>query len=284
MDLKSFIALTRIEHGFIIIIAVLVGAVIVSQFTAIAIPAVPLALACISGLFIQMGAFVINDYLDIEADKANKRTDRPLANGSATKKQAEILFCSLFIFGVICAGFVNILCLVIAFIFTMLSLAYSFNLKKVALAGNAIIGASTAIPFFFGTFVLTEDIPLAILVLAGIAFLSTIGRELMLAVKDMRGDKQQGRRTLPIVIGARNTTYVLSCFLLAAIALSLYPYLYLPLYLNNLYYLIPVLIANALWVYGIYLVFKLKGLKKMRKLTLGAYGFGIIGFLLGVLL
>ena len=141
----------------------------------------------------------------------------------------------------------------------------------------------TAIPFLYGNFVVASQVPQSVIVLAVIVFIAIIGREIIKSIQDMKGDARYGRRTLPIKIGARKSSYIAAFLVLVAVALSFVPFFYLPLFQHDLYYIAPVLLCDFLWLYSVALVLKLKELKKIRNITQVAQLFGVLGFLLGAL-
>jgi geranylgeranylglycerol-phosphate geranylgeranyltransferase len=67
-------------------------------------------------------------------------------------------------------------------------------------------------------------IPLELLVLALLAFFSTIGRELIKGIEDMAGDRRAGVRTFPLVHGPQKAARLAASFLGAAVLLSPLPY------------------------------------------------------------
>ena len=84
--IKAFFDLVRIEHAFFLAIAVLVGAMmgakanpnilfsIFASNSELATWATIIFFGMMSPFFIEMGAFALNDYWDMEEDKHNKRT------------------------------------------------------------------------------------------------------------------------------------------------------------------------------------------------------------------
>ena len=77
--LKALIRLTRIEHAFMLSLAVIIGEVIAGLDVLASLPFVLLTI--IPPFFIEIASFAVNDYFDLESDKLNKRMDRPLVSG-----------------------------------------------------------------------------------------------------------------------------------------------------------------------------------------------------------
>lgn len=278
--LKAFVQLTRLEHAVMLSLAVIIG-------QAIAIKGVPpldiLAIAALSPFFIEIGSFAINDYWDLDTDLKNRRKDRPLVRRELSPEFA--LFVSIFSFpvGIILAYFVNWLAFGIALIFSLLAILYSYSLKKTAVAGNAVIALSMAIPFIFGNMSVTYRVSYAVVVLSLMAFLMGFGREIAGSIRDIKGDIAQGRRTLPYAIGAKKSGYVAVLSILAAVALS--PALYLAdAAYRDVFYIALVGLTDLLLLWSSYLVLSQGNLRLVRNLTLASIGTGLLGFLLSTLL
>ena len=280
MTPKSFLELTRLNHGILVAIAVAVGAIIVEQ----GLPdLLILGVAMLVGICIQAGSFTIGDYWDIKTDKANKRYDRPLARGDIKPATAYHLAVVLFVVGLLLSLWISEIAFIIAFIFTIVGVAYGYTFKKIALIGNMFTASSMAIPFIFGAIVFSDTIPLGIWMLAFMAFFAGTGREILKGIQDVKGDKKTGRKTLPILIGKKGALRVATIFIITAVLISLYPFLYIDIYKMDLYYGIFIGIADLLSVSTIVLAEKDKH-KKGRKLGLFAMLASLIGFLLGAIL
>jgi len=278
--LRAFLRLTRITHGFFLAVAVLIGQIV----TAGHLPVLRiLILSIITPMSISAGAFAINDYTDYETDKANNREDRPLVSGAIDRKTALYLSLILMPVGVIASAFINLYSLVIAVVFASLSYAYSLHLKKVAVAGNICIAASMTIPFIFGALNVSSTVPISIWILSSMAFLSGTGREIVKSVQDMEGDREQGRKTLPIKIGEKPSLYISTSLITLAILISPYPYLGITQYLGNDLYLSLVILANLMFITALYDLLKRKHYNDFRKESYIAIGIGLLAFLLPVL-
>jgi geranylgeranylglycerol-phosphate geranylgeranyltransferase len=294
--IKAIWELMRLEHGIMIIIAILVGSLIALKGEAL--PSLKnLVLAFFAALFIEASTFALNDYYDLDIDKKNKRNDRPLVRGDVTPKTALYLFYILFPIGIICSFFVNITCFVIALITALLALIYDAKLKKIKLVGNFYIAYAMAVPFVFGGAAVMEKnvftfaIDPVIYIVALIAFLAGSGREIMKDVMDFSGDMEKGVISFPSYIGVRKSNILAAFFYIVAVALSLLPFflsIYGIFYLNY-YYLFPVLFADIMLLStSLQLIFKKKilqiHLKIYRKSTLIAIFIGLLAFLSGVFL
>jgi len=292
--LKAIWELMRLEHGVMLFLAILIGSLI-SQKTIhnnIDLPLISILLTFFTALFLEASTFALNDYYDLEIDRVNKRTDRPLVRGDISPKTALYSFYILFPLGLICSYFVNITCFLIALITALLSVLYDAKMKKIKLIGNFYIAYIMAIPFIFGgaavlknnTFSL-ENINPVIYIIALVAFLAGSGREIMKDVMDFEGDKKLGVKSFPKYIGVRKSNILAAFFYIIAIALSFLPFFMniSPIYYLNYPYLYLIFITDTMLLgTSLQLIFKKNiHLKLYRKLTLVAILLGLIAFLVG---
>lgn len=283
--LKAFWDLMRLDHGVMLFIAVLVGALIVQRGIP---PGDKLFFAFLTPFFLGASTFALNDYFDYKVDMRNERMDRPLVRGDIKPKTALHIFFILFPLGIMSAWFVNITCFLIAVFTGFLSILYDIWMKKVKLLGNFYIAYIMAIPFVFGgTIVDTKIFPI-IFVLALIAFLTGVGREIMKDVMDYKGDRAEGVKSFPHYIGEEKSMITASIFYIIAVVISLLPFLFKigeigELYHNNLHYLAIVMITNAMLIYTStdLIALRSKSMGFHRRLTLTAIFIGLIAFLIG---
>ena len=281
-QLKALWELMRLEHGVMLFLAILIGALIIQKGLP---PIDKLIFAFLTAMFLEASTFALNDYFDLEIDKKNKRYDRPLARGDLKPKTALYLFYILFPLGILASWMVNTTCFIIATITAFLSIVYDVKMKKTKLLGNFYIAYIMAIPFIFGGTVVSTNIPFIIYLLAAIAFLAGSGREIMKDVMDYKGDKEKGVKSFPKYIGTHNSNIVAAFFYIVAIAISLIPFFILidEAYHLDYYYLTVVLITDVMLLYtSVNLIFKQKvNMKFHRKFTLVAIFIGLLAFLIG---
>jgi geranylgeranylglycerol-phosphate geranylgeranyltransferase len=286
--LKAIWELMRLEHGVMIAIAILIGAVITKQ----EIPPIhTFILTFTTALFLEASTFALNDYFDIEIDKHNKRMDRPLVRGDLSPQVALLIFFILFPLGIISAYLVNLTCFLIALITAAFAVIYDVWMKKIKLLGNFFIAYIMAIPFVFGGAMMVEinafalTVSPAIIIIALIAFLSGVGREIMKDVMDYLGDKKKGVRSFPRYLGVKLSNNIAALFYITAVILSFLPFfqsIYSQYYFNY-YYLAIVLITDTMLLRIAFQLFikKTPDLPFHRKFSLVALFFGLIAFLVG---
>jgi len=291
--LKAIWELMRLEHGVMIAIAILIGSLIALNGEGLP-PFDIFILTFFTALFLEASTFALNDYYDLEIDKKNKREDRPLVRGDLSPKFALYLFFIFFPLGIFCSFFVNLACFIIALITGLLAVLYDTKMKKIKLIGNFYIAYVMAIPFVFGGAAVVAknslffDIAPSIYIIALIAFLTGSGREIMKDVMDFEGDKEKGVKSFPKYIGPRKSNIIAAFFYIIAIVLSFLPFFmekFEIYYLNN-YYLVLVFFTDTMLLStSLHLIFKKKPhLKIYRKFTLIAIFFGLLAFLIPVLL
>ncbi len=277
MKLTTILKLTRAEHSLLSFVGIFVGELAYANFYTL------LTLSNFFALFgpalITGGAFALNDYFGYESDKKNKRFDRPIVSGDISKNAALALSLFLFLAGfALVIIFSNLYCELFVLLLVLLALIYDKLLKPLPLAGNFFIAFSMCAPFIYGNLLVsTYFSPLVVLLLL-IVFFVGVGRELIITIRDVRGDRASGAKTLPILIGKQKTSIISSLFILFALVLTLVPFVLSA----NVYYLVLVLLTDLIFAYTIYLMLfrqSRKSLLLCRDLTLFGLFLGLISFL-----
>lgn len=284
MNLRNFAKLSRIAHAvmlsFSVIIAILLAGASPNSW--------PLyALSLLPPFLIGAASFILNDYFDADADRSNKRFERPLVNGSVSLHEAVFLSHLLLILGVAIAFPLGPVPFFIAALFAVLAVLYSYTLKDVALLGNSIIASSMSISFIYGNFVVKPVLDPAILFIALLAFSVGLAREISKTVQDHKGDKKARKsRTLPLLIGVKNSLRVSFFLYVFSILLSVIPFfMFLP-FRFNLVYLALVLVADLFFVKSAIAplqVYSPKSMEYSRKASLNGLGLSLLAFLLSAL-
>jgi geranylgeranylglycerol-phosphate geranylgeranyltransferase len=288
--LKAVWELMRLEHGVMIFIAILIGSIIALEGESFP-PWDNFILTFFTALFLEASTFALNDYYDLEIDKNNNRTDRPLVRGDLKPETAVVLFFVFFPLGIICSYFVNLTCFIIALITALLAILYDVKLKRIKLLGNFYIAYVMAIPFVFGGVAVIEKntlsipIPPSIFIIALIAFLAGSGREIMKDVQDFKGDEKEGVKSFPRYIGIKKSNILAAVFYLIAVFLSFIPFFIETYYLyyQNIYYIIFIIITDVMLIITSLKLITNKNIKMKyyRKISLVAIFIGLIGFLIG---
>lgn len=183
----------------------------------------------------------LNDYMDREVDKV-AHPERPIPSGRLKPSTARTVAIYSFSASLIASFFLRIEATAIVVVAMALMLAYELSTKKKGFSGNLTIGVLTGMLFVFGGSVVGMiDKTIIIALMAGLA---TLGREIVKDIEDMDADFD--RNTLPKRIGKRNAGFAGSVAFIVAVALSPVPYL------TSMFgygYLLVVLAADAIFIY-----------------------------------
>ncbi|MEM3839337.1 MAG: UbiA family prenyltransferase [Candidatus Micrarchaeaceae archaeon] len=276
--IAAILRLTRIEHSLMLVVAV-----IAAELASGGIPKLPIfALSLVTPIFISMAAFAINDYFDVEVDKANNEK-RPLVTGQLTKCEAMAITYACLLAGIAASFLVNEYSFVIAIAFGGLSMAYSYRLKEMLFWGNAYIAFSMAIPFIYGSYVVQSSPSKVILLISAMIFLSGLAREIHGTIRDLKGDtKVRNVRSFAKVIGVMPSAILALVLYAAAIAISISLFYAERPFLLNITYLALIAITDIMLAYlGILYLYKKSAAfyKFSRNLSLAAMALALVTIL-----
>ena len=153
---------------------------------------------------IGAGCHPLNDYFDYELDKISHPT-RPLPSGLFKPISGMYFSLIFFILSLILSSFVNIFCFSINLIGILLIFFYESLLKNKGLGGNIVVAFTVALSFNYGGAIGGDIFKPMFFTL--ITFFIFFGREIIMDVRDFEGDKKT-RRTLPVIIGKKNSVYL----------------------------------------------------------------------------
>lgn len=208
-------------------IAVLIGAVVAVGHLNVA--ATVIVSSFLAAALVAGGGNAINDYFDRDIDKVN-RPHRPIPSRRMKPKRALITSQLFFISGIALTIFLNIYCLLLAGLNSLVLFLYAWKLKRRGLSGNLAIGYLVGSTFLFGGLATAHIrtgslVPGGLLFLVLMASLSTVGRELIKAIQDMSGDRKLKFKTFPLRYGAGKAAALAILFIITAIVISPVPYL-----------------------------------------------------------
>ncbi len=219
---------------------------------------IPIILAMIAVFFETAAGNVINDYFDYNIDLVNK-PERPIPSGRISLKNGKNYAYFLFFAGTVCGFLISYLTdnwipFIIVLIANVILYLYAYKLKTTPLIGNLAVGFMTGFGFVFGGFTINNpDIILTSIFLGFFAFVMTTAREIVKDIEDVEGDKKDGARTLPILIGKK--TPAILATILTIVDCALCPLLYVYHIFGTLY-LIIIAIAVILFIYSAILILK----------------------------
>ena len=279
---SEFAKLGRIDHGIMTSLAVFTGYVLNVGFVLGRMSLYRLLMGLISAFFLEVGIFVFNDVFNINEDRINA-PDRPLVIGTVKVREAVIFgistLCLGLFFSYVIGG--DVFCLALCAV--IVSMLYNVGIKKYGFLGNLIVAFSTALPFIYGGVLASEELmylPTRIWYVFFIAFLATLGREVLKGIVDMEGDRRVGVKTIAVVFGTRAAVMLASLFILIAVLISI---MIIPYVHNVLLYVLMLFFVDMLLIYSVYILIKkqdISSARVARKTTLIAMGLGIIAFLL----
>lgn len=235
-------------------------------------PLVALILVSFTVFLITGAGNAINDYFDREIDAVN-RPARPIPSGRMAPGTARSWSFVLFALGCVLAAMLNGPCLAVAAISSAVLYLYARTLKGTVLLGNVCVSYLTGSTFLFGGLASGGIGPAGVLAL--LAGLATMGREIAKDIEDMVGDSRGGARTLPIVVGGRPSALLGSALILAALILSYMPAL-------GRVYMAVVTLANVAFAFSILRLLKGDANGAQRSIKVGM-AVALLAFLAGAL-
>ncbi len=241
--------------------------------------AVPLLFAAAAAALSTAGGNALNDLFDQETDKVN-HPDRPLIRGTVTVPEARNFALSAFVVAAVCGGLASPPCFAMVVVNASLMYAYEARLKKQGASGNLVIAYLVGSLFLFAGFAVFRADPAPLVstgVLALLAFLSTVGREITKDIEDMAGDVD--RHTLPQRIGAVPAGRVAAGALGAGVVLSAVPW-----YAGILHWTYGpvVLLADGMFIYAA--LYSAAKPTRSQRVTKYAMVVALLAFLAGALL
>lgn len=192
------------------------------------------ALLVAATIFTSAAGYAINDYFDLRTDRINKPHKIILGKELSRRKAISshiILTITAIAIGFYLAYKVNNWSLTLVFIVIAVILwLYSIRYKRKFLIGNILISALAAFViaivwiFEYNAIALTTAIDVESLqindfvqIFAIFAFATTLLREIIKDIEDIKGDAKTGCKTVPIVSGVRNCKNLLILIALAII-------------------------------------------------------------------
>ncbi len=194
-----------------------------------------------STILIAGAGYIINDYFDIRIDRINK-PEKVIVGKYIKKRVAMLTHTGMNIVAVGIGIYLSLkygswLPVIFHLITTTLLWWYSVQLKRKFLSGNVVIAIlSGMVPLLVGWFELPgifeeykmhlntiNDLnPFAycfymIIVFCIMAITTTLIREILKDMADVKGDESQNCKTVPIVVGISKTKYVVNVLLLGTI-------------------------------------------------------------------
>ena len=179
-----------------------------------------LALAAVAAAGFGMVGNVLNDIWDQAADRVNRPgAARPLAAGRVTRGRADLCVAGGAVVGLGAAALVNGTAVLVGLAAFAVLVLYSPVLKRRGVLGNVAVALVAGLPLMYGAIAVGHAA--AGLVPWILAAWIHLVREIVKDIDDQAGDRTLGRRTLPLVVGARRASVVAAGLAAAFVPVSL---------------------------------------------------------------
>jgi geranylgeranylglycerol-phosphate geranylgeranyltransferase len=241
-SLRGYIGLLRVGNCAMGAFGALLAALICGGFDGLVDNATRVLLSMLVVILFTGAGNALNDYYDMDVDRI-AHPDRPIPKGLVRPRSAFLLSVLLFALSFALSLLVNLWSVAIVLTSIVVMVGYEVFLKAEGLAGNIAISWLTGALFLFGG-AAVNGLEVA-WILAALAFLATLGRELVKDIQDIEGDRGS-RMTLPMRIGVRNAGALASIAFAGAVVLSPVPYVQ---DLLSVWYLPIVAVADGIFIY-----------------------------------
>ena len=235
-----------------------------------------------------MGSFSINDYRDYEADKANGLDDRPLVKGTISRPFALW-------FSVVALVVVLGLSFLLPFVAQMISLGstiifyvYSLGGKKVLGLKNFLVALSYFIVTLLGSLLVNLTLEPLLWFGAVVSIIMGFAAEVLFDIRDVKGDTKAQVHTFANKFGKKTAAWIVASLLFIIVLTNWIPAVVLideRLYKDYLFLGLMLFTVSGYGTVGI-IVLKnqeQKTIKLLRKILMGLMQFGVLSFLIGVL-
>jgi geranylgeranylglycerol-phosphate geranylgeranyltransferase len=218
----------------------------------------------------------VNDICDLAIDRVN-RPKRPLVSGALSVRGAWIEYGVLVAAALASAVFLPHAAAAWIVAWVVLLHLYSAKLKRVCLAGNALVAVVAASGFLLGSYA-GHDIGAGMLP-AAYTFFFVMGREIVKDADDIAGDRSLDARTFPIVSGTR-AALATAAAIFACLCVTLPLPSELGVY-RSLYALIMLCTLVPILIVSIVLVLRNRSLGAVSSLLKVGMFFGCLAFYFG---
>ena len=271
--MNKFARLFRLSNCIMGVVGLILGSLVASGTSIVDFP-LPLSIASVIVFLFVAAGNSLNDYMDREIDK-RAHPMRPIPAGLISADRVFAIAGALFGACFVLSFFLNQISILIVVSAIVVMLLYEARLKREGLSGNLSIAWLTAALFLLGGAVVVEVE--RTLIFAMMAFLATLGREIVKDIEDMESDFN--RRTLPMRLGKRKSGIVGSISFATAVALSPVPYFTGAF---GVEYLLMVVLADTIFIYCSIIHFQ--NPKRGQKVAKIGMMVALLAFLVGGLL
>jgi len=271
----GLVSMMRLPNCLMIGFAVIVGEFISSTV----VPANAAFYGFVAGFLLLAASMVLNDYFDREIDAINE-PKRPLPSGSVKSGEALSFALILASLGLLAAFSTGQATLLVAIFSLVIMISYNAKIKKTGLLGNVFVSMNVAIPFIYGGFAVARP-NWTVTIFALLAFLSSVGREVVKGISDVPGDTSRGVHSIAATKGNMIAAKYGAAFFISAVGLSVIPWL---LGLVTSLYIPLVIISDVGFLLTSYSILSNPtphSAKRNKKYVLVWMTFGLLAFLMG---
>ena len=226
--LIAWIRIIRPPIIFISCLGALVGVFNSAIFLNIDLSNFQIFMVLLGAFFLASGLMIHNDVTDLESDKVN-RPHKPLSTGVIKLKTANVIGILMMILSIFTtllvnirgSGLINWNCGILTFLIVVLGIYYNKYGKNKGIIGHIAVALGVGAIPYWGSIAVFPTYLLLMLPLMCAIFIQEIGREIMVASGDFKGDRKAGFKTLPVQIGRKRAMQVTLIFYLAFI--PIYP-------------------------------------------------------------
>ncbi|MCQ2078780.1 MAG: UbiA family prenyltransferase [archaeon] len=271
--MNKYLRLFRFGNGVMGIIGLLVSIFIATGYNMFD-QTLNIILGCVIVLAFVAGGNALNDYIDVEIDRT-AHPDRPLPMGEMEPRTAQLCGYGGLILAVVLSIPLGWIAALLVIVCAAMMFGYETALKQRGFIGNICIAVLTGAVFLFAGSIVNNFSQ--VWVLALLAALVSVGREIAKDVEDMESD-EGSRMTLPMIIGKDRAALVAAVFFILGPLLSFIPII------NGMFGILyaTVIVADIIFVYCAVAV--RKDAHKAEKLAKVAMFVALISFILGVAL
>jgi len=222
--MRGYVDLLRPLNCVIAAFAILVGAVVAVGPNGMGAVALQVSVAALVGFMFTGAGNALNDYFDRDVDRVN-HPGRPIPSGRVSMTNALAFAIFLFTLAAVLGIFTGLLAFTVVLVNLIAMVTYEARFKRKGSSGNIMIGWLVASLFIFGGAAAYGESTAALQRIAWLgllAFLATLGREIVKDIEDVAGDVD--RRTLPMVIGVDRAGLLAAFAFFAGVILSPFPF------------------------------------------------------------
>ncbi|MET1159746.1 MAG: geranylgeranylglycerol-phosphate geranylgeranyltransferase [Thermoprotei archaeon] len=275
-SIRAYIELMRPVNSIGTGLGIVFATLVYSEWT---INTMIILIGFLTGLLGTAAAMTINDVVDAPVDSINKPW-KPIPSGRVKPGRALILGYTLITIAVTINVLIGWIQTLIALIYAVIAVAYSYIRRY--WYSQLLVPLATTTPVVYG-YSLTGFPPKYLVLALGFSltiYLAVLGREILKAIMDIKGDEKQGYSTIPIRYGVKSAAKTMVVIAVIAPATGI-----LTGYVANtaILYHVFMIIASAIYVYSILRAYgkisDTNTLEASRRKTLYALILGLVAFL-----